>query len=428
MKIINNAYEELKWRGMVYDSMDGVEGLLANEKVTVYNGFDASGDSLHIGHLVPLLALARLQRFGHHPIALAGGGTSMIGDPSGKSVERNLLSKEVVDSNVKSIKEQLSHFLDFENKKNPARLFNNADWLMKLNLVEFLRDIGKHFTVNYMLSKDSVKTRIEREEGISYTEFSYMLLQSYDFLHLHKTENCILQTGGSDQWGNITAGADLVRRVTGKPAYGLVYPLITKSDGTKFGKTESGSVWLDAERTSPYKFYQFWLNTDDRDVINYLKYFTFLKEEEILELDDEFKRFPEKRTAQKRLAQEMTGLVHGETALTGAVQATEVLFGGSMTGLSSNAIAEIFSDIPSTKINAEQFAYENKNILDILVEIGLAKSRGEARRSLSDGGIYMNNERQSDPDRNVGISDFLDGKFIVFRKGKKNYHVLKMQS
>ncbi|PKN86107.1 MAG: tyrosine--tRNA ligase, partial [Chloroflexi bacterium HGW-Chloroflexi-8] len=233
MKIINNAYEELKWRGMVYDSMEGVESLLASEKVTVYNGFDASGDSLHIGHLVPLLALARLQRFGHHPIALAGGGTSMIGDPSGKSVERNLLSQDVVESNVKSIKEQLSHFLDFESKKNPARVINNADWLMELNLVEFLRDIGKHFTVNYMLSKDSVKNRIEREEGISYTEFSYMLLQSYDFLHLHENENCVLQTGGSDQWGNITAGADLVRKVTGKPAYGLVYPLITKSDGTK---------------------------------------------------------------------------------------------------------------------------------------------------------------------------------------------------
>ena len=428
MKIINNAYEELKWRGMVYDSMDGVEGLLASEKVTVYNGFDASGDSLHIGHLVPLLALARLQRFGHHPIALAGGGTSMIGDPSGKSVERNLLSQDVVESNMKSIKEQLSHFLDFESKINPARVFNNADWLMELNLVEFLRDIGKHFTVNYMLSKDSVKTRIDREEGISYTEFSYMLLQSYDFLHLHKNENCILQTGGSDQWGNITAGADLVRKVTGKPAYGLVYPLITKSDGTKFGKTETGSVWLKAERTSPYKFYQFWLNTDDRDVINYLKYFTFLNEEEIKELDDEFKKFPEKRSAQKRLAQEMTALVHGETALASAIQASEVLFGGSMTGLSSNAISEIFSDIPSTKINAIQFISEKKNILDILVEIGLAKSRGEGRRSLSDGGIYMNNERQSDPDRLVGISDFLDGEFIVFRKGKKNYHVLKIQS
>ncbi|MHB8133373.1 MAG: tyrosine--tRNA ligase [Anaerolineaceae bacterium] len=425
---MNNAYEELKWRGMVYDSMEGVESLLASEKVTVYNGFDASGDSLHIGHLVPLLALARLQRFGHHPIALAGGGTSMIGDPSGKSVERNLLSQDVVESNVKSIKEQLSHFLDFESKKNPARVINNADWLMELNLVEFLRDIGKHFTVNYMLSKDSVKNRIEREEGISYTEFSYMLLQSYDFLHLHENENCVLQTGGSDQWGNITAGADLVRKVTGKPAYGLVYPLITKSDGTKFGKTETGSVWLKPERTSPYKFYQFWLNTDDRDVINYLKYFTFLNEEEIEDINVEFTKFPEKRSAQKRLAQEMTALVHGESALASAVQASEVLFGGSMSGLSSNAISEIFSDIPSTEINEQQFTSEKKNILDILVEIGLAKSRGEGRRSLSDGGIYMNNERQSDPDRLVGISDFLDGKFIVFRKGKKNYHVLKIQS
>jgi tyrosyl-tRNA synthetase len=428
MKIITNAFEELKWRGMVYDYMDGVENLLASQKVTVYNGFDASGDSLHIGHLVPLLALARLQRFGHHPIALAGGGTSMIGDPSGKSAERILLSQDVVDNNLLSIKEQLSHFLDFESKVNPARVINNADWLMKLNLVEFLRDIGKHFTVNYMLSKDSVKTRIDREEGISYTEFSYMLLQSYDFLHLNTHQNCLLQTGGSDQWGNITAGAELVRRITGKPAYGMVYPLITKADGTKFGKTESGSVWLMAERTSPYKFFQFWLNTDDRDVINYLKYFTFLTQEEIAELGEDLKQFPEKRSAQRRLAQEMTAMVHGETALAGAIQAAEVLFGGSLTGLSINAIEEIFSDVPSTEMRRDQLASESKKILDLLVETGLAKSKGEARRFMSDGGIYLNNERQSDPERTIGYGELLNGKFIVLRKGKKNYHVVRVQS
>lgn len=408
--------------------MDGVEDLLANQKVTVYNGFDATGDSLHVGHLVPLLALARLQRFGHHTIALAGGGTSMIGDPSGKSEERNLLSMDIVNQNLLSIKEQLSHFLDFDNKINPARVMNNADWLMKLNFVDFLRDIGKFFSVNYMLSKDSVKNRIEREEGISYTEFSYMLLQSYDFLHLNLHENCLLQTGGSDQWGNITAGAELVRKVTGKSAFGLVYPLIKKADGTKFGKTESGSVWLKADRTSPYKFYQFWLNTSDNDVINYLRYFTFLNEGEINDLALDHEQSPDKRSAHRRLAQEMTSLVHGETALANAQQAAEVLFGGSLIGLTANAIEEIFSDVPSTEKIREHILNEKPNILDFLVDTGLVKSKGEGRRSLSEGGIYINNIRETDPDRKIDLPDFLDGKFIILRKGKKNYHIVRLNS
>jgi len=428
MGIISNAFDELKWRGMIYDQMDGVEDLLANQKVTVYNGFDATGDSLHVGHLVPLLALARLQRFGHHTIALAGGGTSMIGDPSGKSEERNLLSMDIVNQNLLSIKEQLSHFLDFDNKINPARVMNNADWLMKLNFVDFLRDIGKFFTVNYMLSKDSVKNRIEREEGISYTEFSYMLLQSYDFLHLNLHENCLLQTGGSDQWGNITAGAELVRKVTGKSAFGLVYPLIKKADGTKFGKTESGSVWLKADRTSPYKFYQFWLNTSDNDVINYLRYFTFLNEGEINDLALDHEQSPDKRSAHRRLAQEMTSLVHGETALANAQQAAEVLFGGSLIGLTANAIEEIFSDVPSTEKIREHILNEKPNILDFLVDTGLVKSKGEGRRSLSEGGIYINNIRETDPDRKIDLPDFLDGKFIILRKGKKNYHIVRLNS
>jgi len=428
MGIISNAFDELKWRGMIYDQMDGVEDLLANQKVTVYNGFDATGDSLHVGHLVPLLALARLQRFGHHTIALAGGGTSMIGDPSGKSEERNLLSMDIVNQNLLSIKEQLSHFLDFDNKINPARVMNNADWLMKLNFVDFLRDIGKFFSVNYMLSKDSVKNRIEREEGISYTEFSYMLLQSYDFLHLNLHENCLLQTGGSDQWGNITAGAELVRKVTGKSAFGLVYPLIKKADGTKFGKTESGSVWLKADRTSPYKFYQFWLNTSDNDVINYLRYFTFLNEGEINDLALDHEQSPDKRSAHRRLAQEMTSLVHGETALANAQQAAEVLFGGSLIGLTANAIEEIFSDVPSTEKIREHILNEKPNILDFLVDTGLVKSKGEGRRSLSEGGIYINNIRETDPDRKIDLPDFLDGKFIILRKGKKNYHIVRLNS
>ncbi|MHB1449100.1 MAG: tyrosine--tRNA ligase, partial [Bellilinea sp.] len=297
-----DVFEELKWRGMVYDYVEGVQDLLAREKVTIYNGFDATADSLHIGHMVPLIALARLQRFGHHPIALAGGGTTMIGDPSGKAAERKLITRQEVEANVDSIKKQLAHFLDFDVKANPARVMNNADWLLELNLVNFLRDIGKHFTINAMINKESVKTRLEREEGLSFTEFSYMLMQSYDFLHLYQHEGCKLQTGGSDQWGNITAGAELIRRAIGGSAYGMVYPLITKADGSKFGKTESGSVWLSAERTSPYRFYQFWLNTDDRDVVPYLKYFTFLSQAEIQEQEQAVAARPEQREAQRRLA------------------------------------------------------------------------------------------------------------------------------
>ena len=263
---------------------------MAHGPVSVYNGFDATSDSLHVGHMVPLIALARLQRFGHIPIPVAGGGTSMIGDPSGKTAECQLLSRQSIEANLESIKQQLAHFLDFDVKTNPARMVNNADWLLSLNLVDFLRDIGKHFTVNYMISKDSVKMRLDREDGISFTEFSYMLLQSYDFLYLHDHFNCMLQTGGSDQWGNITAGVELIRRMRGKPAGALVYPLITKSDGTKFGKTESGAVWLSPQRTSPYRFYQFWLNTDDRDVVSYLKFFTWLTQREVQELRAQFRR------------------------------------------------------------------------------------------------------------------------------------------
>src|SRR5512133_1881394 len=363
----NTAFEELKWRGLVYDCFEGVDELLGREKVTVYNGFDATADSLHVGHLVPLIALARLQRFGHHPIALAGGGTSMIGDPSGKAVERQLLSRDQIEANVEAIKHQLAQFLDFEVKGNPARLLNNADWLMPLTLVDFLRDIGKYFTVNYMIAKDSVKNRIDREEGISFTEFSYMLLQSYDFLHLHDHENCKLQTGGSDQWGNITAGVELIRKVHGSgSAYGMVYSLITKSDGTKFGKTESGAIWLSSARTSPYRFFQFWLNTDDRDVINYLKFFTFLPQERVEALAASVAEHPEQREAQRVLGQEMTGLVHGPSALARAEQASQALFGGDITGLPGEDIQDIFAEVPSSELAKAALEGEGLNILDLL--------------------------------------------------------------
>lgn len=428
MNTVKNAFEELKWRGMLFDYVEGIDRVLDQQKVTVYNGFDATADSLHVGHMVPLLALARLQRFGHHPIALAGGGTSMIGDPSGKSAERQLLSHQIIEENVESIKGQLAHFLDFNVKTNPARVLNNASWLMELKLVNFLRDIGKHFTINYMLAKDSVKSRIEREEGISYTEFSYMLLQSYDFLYLNQHENCILQTGGSDQWGNITAGTELVRRVTGNSVYGMVYPLITKSDGTKFGKTESGSVWLKAERTSPFKFYQFWMNTDDKDVINYLKFFTFLPQEEIAELEVSVNERPESREAQKRLAKEITTIVHGETALSSAEQATQVLFGGSLEGLSGKEIEEIFEEVPSTNLTRDVLEGEGMSIIDLLVDGGVTKSKGEARRSIQEGGINLNNLRVTEIDRMVTAQELIDGKYLILRKGRKNYYLVKVLS
>ena len=423
-----DAFEELKWRGMVSDCTEGVQEMLANRKVTVYNGFDATADSLHVGHLVPLIALARLQRYGHHPIALAGGGTSMIGDPSGKSSERQLLTRAQVEANAEAIKGQLAKFLDFESKSNPARVMNNANWLMSLNLVEFLRDIGKHFTVNYMLAKESVSARLERESGISFTEFSYMLLQSYDYLHLHKQAGCDLQTGGSDQWGNITAGVELIRRVTGDPAQGMVYPLITKADGTKFGKTESGSVWLDPERTSPYRFYQFWLNTDDREVVSYLKYFTFLDRPTIEDLAQSTEEHPEEREAQRVLAREMTEMVHGPAALARAEQASQVLFGGDVSGLSAEEIQDIFAEVPSSEMPRQQLEGEGLNVVDLLAESGVTKSKGEARRLINEGGLYLNNERVSEPTEMIGKEALLDNKFLVLRRGRKHYHLVKVLS
>lgn len=425
--MVNNAFDELKWRGLVYDCIEGVQDLLARQKVTVYNGFDATADSLHIGHLVPLIALARLQRFGHYPIALAGGGTSMIGDPSGKTTERRLLSREQIEANVLSIKGQLAHFLDFDIKTNPARVMNNADWLLSLNLVEFMRDVGKHFTVNYMISKDSVRTRLDREEGISFTEFSYMLLQAYDYLHLHDYTHCCLQTGGSDQWGNITAGVELIRRVRSEAVFGLVYPLITKADGAKFGKTETGTVWLSPRRTSPYRFFQFWLNTDDRDVITYLKFFTFLNQEEIDELERAATEQPERRAAQRALAREMTRLVHDETALQKAEQASQVLFGGEIEGLTAAEIEDIFEDVPSIELEKQRLDGDGLDVVDLLVSSRLVKSRGEARRSIAEGGIYLNNRRIQDVQHRVSRAEVIDEQFLVLRKGRKNYHLVKVK-
>ena len=420
-----NIYDELKWRGMIYDQIDGVEKLLKEKKVTLYNGFDPTADSLHVGHMVPLIALARFQRYGHNVLALAGGGTCMIGDPSGRSSERNLLTRDEVAHNVECIKAQLAHFLDFEVKSNPAKIVNNMDWLGQLNMIDFLRDTGKHFTINAMLAKDSVKNRMDRESGLSFTEFSYMLLQSYDYYHLHTEMGCELQCGGSDQWGNITAGAELIRRRTGDSVYGLTYPLIKKSDGTKFGKTASGAVWLDPKRTSPYKFYQFWLNADDADVIHYLKFYTFFTEEEIAALDQETKDHPENRAAQKTLAKELTLMMHGQTALDKAVQASQALFGGDITGLSAADIADVFSEVPASDMSADRFGGDGMNVVDVLVESGFLKSKGEARRGIQEGGVYVNNRRVTDAAMNVTISDFIEGKYLILRRGKKNYSMGK---
>lgn len=423
---MTNAFTEFSWRGLVYDHTEQVEELLGKEKITVYNGFDPTASSLHVGHFVPMMGLARLQRYGHSPIAVAGGGTGMIGDPSGRSTERQLLSNEDVEANVACIKTQLASILDFEVKSNPARLVNNADWLAPLSMMAFLRDVGKHFTVNYMVAKDSVKSRLEREDGLSYTEFSYMLLQAYDFLYLHDTYGCVLQAGGSDQWGNIVAGTELVRRVRGQKAHGLVYPLITKADGTKFGKTGTGTVWLDPKLTSPYRFYQFWLNTDDAEVINYLKYFTWLTMPEIMALESALNEHPEQREAQKRLAVEMTRAVHGETAVAKSEQASQVLFGGDLTGLEASDIEDIFANVPSTQLAKSDIEGEGLALLDLLVQCQLATSKGDARRAIEGGGIYCNAQRISEPSQMITLAHTLYGQFLLLRKGRKQYHLVRI--
>lgn len=422
-----NIIDELAWRGLIYDKTEGLEELVRKQPVTLYNGFDPTGDSLHIGHLVPMMQLARWQRFGHTPIALAGGGTGMIGDPSGRSSERTLLSLEEVEANVNKIRKQLELILDFEAKDNPAEIVNNATWLAPLPMLDFLRDVGKHFTVNYMVAKDSVKSRLEREDGISYTEFSYMLLQSYDFMHLFDTGNTLIQVGGSDQWGNIVAGTELIRKARGQKAYGLVYPLLLRADGSKFGKTAEGdSVWLSPERTSPYRFYQFWYNTEDNDVITYLKYFTWLDEAAVAELADKVVTNPGAREAQRVLAQEVTRMVHGETAVRNAEQAAQVLFGGGIAGLDAADIADIFADVPSTDVVGSDLSGDGLPVVDLLLTTGLASSKADARRSIEGGGIYLNNERVGETGGLITRTDAIDGKYLVLRKGRRQYYLVRV--
>jgi tyrosyl-tRNA synthetase len=418
-----NLYGELEWRGLLYDATEGVRDVLARERITGYIGFDPSASSLHVGSLLVMLALAHMQRHGHSPIAVVGGGTGLIGDPSGKTVERQLLTRERVEENARGIRAQLERFLDFEHPTNPARLVNNADWLTSLGAIEFMRDVGKHFSVNAMLAKDSVKRRLESEEGITYTEFSYSLLQAYDFVILFDRFGCTLQMGGSDQWGNITAGMDLIRRLRGGKAHGLVLPLVTTSGGTKFGKTEAGTIWLDPELTKPYEFYQFWLNTDDRDVVRYLKFFTFLDASRISELEVATANEPEKRHAQQELARHVTALVHGDAAVRDAETASRKLFGGDVASMSVKELLQVFPNVPSSTTT---YVAEGWPIVELLSSVGVASSKSDAARLIRGGGIYVNNRRITDEKLRLRPDEAIEGQLFVVRKGKKENYLVRI--
>jgi tyrosyl-tRNA synthetase len=419
---------ELTWRGLVHQTTEPAPQMAAwlNEKSrTVYAGFDPTADSLHVGSLLPLLMLRRFQQAGHRPIALIGGATGMIGDPSGKSEERNLLSNEQLQRNMDGMLPQLKQFLDFDSGSNSALLVNNFDWIGPFRYLEFLRDIGKHFPVNVMLAKDSVKGRIDRDSGISYTEFSYMLVMAYDFVYLQRNYYCLLQVGGSDQWGNITAGIDLGRRMHGVQLYGLTNPLLTKSDGGKMGKTESGTVWLSAARTSPYQFYQYWINVDDADAGKCLRFLTELSREEIESLDAARNADPGKRESQRRLAEELTQLVHGDSGLLAAKRATEIFFGAEISDLSDLQLSQIFADVPSRELPRARLAGDGLSLVDALVESGLAKSKGDARRTIQQGGAYVNNRRIGELEARLTPAHLASETVMVLRSGKKSYALLR---
>ncbi len=426
-----NFVEELKWRGMIHDIMPGTEEQLNKELTTAYVGIDPTADSLHIGHLVGVMMLRHLQQAGHRPIVLLGGATGMIGDPSMKSQERNLLDEATLRYNEQAIKKQLVLFLDFDDKKeNSALLVNNYDWMKGISFLDFIRDIGKHITVNYMMSKDSVKKRLgaDSREGLSFTEFTYQLVQGYDFLHLYQSLNCKLQMGGSDQWGNITTGTELIRRKTGGEAFALTCPLITKADGGKFGKTESGNVWLDAQRTSPYAFYQFWLNTSDEEAERYIRIFTLIPRREIQALIDEHVQAPHLRLLQKRLANEVTALVHGQEALDTAIEASQILFGKEVTGilrkLDEPTLLAVFDGVPTFPFSREELA-RGINIVELLAgKTAVLPSKGEARRTIIGGGLSLNKEKVPSAELMVDTASLLNNKYLLVQKGKKNYYLL----
>jgi len=420
---VPGLFADLSWRGLVHQTTaPEVAHLLDDGSLVAYAGFDPTADSLHIGHLIGMVSLLRLQRAGHRPIVLAGGGTGMIGDPSGKSEERQLLTPEVLAANVEAIRPQLAQLLDFG--PGGALLVDNAAWLGSLGLLEFLRTVGKHFTVNAMIAKESVRARLtEREQGISYTEFSYMLLQGYDFLHLHDAHGCTLQLGGSDQWGNITAGIDLIRRVRGAATYGLTWPLATRADGTKFGKSEGGNVWLDAGRTSPYQMYQFLLRTEDATVGPYLRAFTFRTHDEITELDAATASDPGRRAGQRALARDVVTLVHGEAEAAKAEEASTVLFSEDIAGLDEATLLAVMADVPSTDVARAELPLP---IVDLLVRAGLAKSRGDARRTLEHGGVYINNRKADGEDAALGLVDLLHDRYAIVRRGKGGQHLVRV--
>ncbi|HIW12995.1 MAG TPA: tyrosine--tRNA ligase [Candidatus Salinicoccus stercoripullorum] len=417
---MNELIEDLKYRGVIYQMTDEekISEILDNEQLTLYCGADPTADSLHIGHLVPFLTMRRFQEHGHRPIVLIGGGTGMIGDPSFKAEERRLQTEDQIDDNVRGIKKQMEQIFDFSDA-NGAILVNNKDWLKNIDLISFLRDYGKHVSLNYMLGKDAIQSRLET--GISYTEFTYTILQAIDFGHLNKEYNCKMQIGGSDQWGNITSGLDLMRRMYGATeAEGMTIPLITKADGRKFGKTESGNIWLDRKRTSPYEFYQFWINQSDADVIKFLKLFTFLSKEEIESLAESVENEPHLRKAQKRLAEEITAFIHGDDALAEAQKITEALFSGEIKSLTADQVKDAFKDVPSANYDETDM-----NLVKVLVGTNVSPSRRQAREDITNGAIYINGERQQDVNYEIQESDKLDGEFTVIRRGKKKYHMVQ---
>jgi len=433
--IFNNVVEDMEWRGLLFDHTPEATHNLITERITCYNGFDPTASSLHIGNLVAIMGLARLQRYGHTPIILVGGGTGMIGDPSGKSEERILLSKEKIDENVDAIYKQVSPFLDFSSKiKNPAKIVNNSDWLRKINLLSFLRDIGKHFTVNTMLSRESVKNRLDRDTGISFTEFSYQLLQAYDFLKLYDDYGCNFQSGGSDQWGNILGGIDLIRRVHSRKkskndlAHGIIFPLVTTSSGEKFGKSIGGAPTLDPEATSPYKLFQFFLNVSDEDIINYLKIFTFITPENLLKIQESVSIEPQKRFGQKTLAEEVTKYVHGTNGLLRAKKITEAFFSNNLNTLSLEELEDLLDKSEIFEIHYEDLL--NKNFIDICIndKFKIFSSKSELRRLCEQGGIYLNDKKFTNYENKISADDLMENKYLLIRKGKKNYFLFKIKN
>jgi len=426
---MKNFIEELRWRGMIHDMMPGVEEALQKGMTSGYIGFDPTADSLHIGSLVQIMILVHFQKAGHKPVALVGGATGMVGDPSGKSKERNLLSKEEIDHNIEGVKSQLQKFLDFEGE-NAAEMINNYDWFKDYNFLEFIRDVGKHITINYMMTKDSVQNRLET--GLSFTEFSYQLIQGYDFYHLYKNNNCLLQMGGSDQWGNIVTGTELIRRMDGGEAYAVTTPLIRKADGTKFGKTEEGNVWLDPERTTPYKFYQYWINASDEDVKNYIKIFTLKGKDEIEALIEEHDQAPEKRVLQQALAEEITVRVHSREDYDQAVKASQILFGKSTTedlaSLNEKTLLSIFEGVPMAEVNLEKYN-NTANVTDLLSEVTngiIFPSKGEARRMIKQNAVSINREKVTSAEASLDFL-LLKQKYLLVQKGKKNYYLIKVE-